>query len=264
MYLSNSPLVIAATVALMLGLSAEDVSARPRWCPRAADSLPPTTRPAAGELSAAEQTPANSVEPPVISESLPIAPATRPAAPGNAGRAGNAGSAGGPGGRRHGQRAGDANPANPPGRGPGAGAGAGMPQAMRLIHRLIDQRSQIHRRTEEVPGGMLTLTTSDNPDLAQVIRRHVRQMKDRFDAGQPIRMWDPLYAALFAQRHLIRLDVEDVPGGAAVRHTSSDPWVTALIRRHAGAVDEFLARGYERVHEATDLPARPAEALPRQ
>ena len=126
---------------------------------------------------------------------------------------------------------------------------------MRLIHGLLDQRGTIHRATEEVPGGMMTLTTSDSPEVTQLIRQHVRQMKERFDAGQPIRMWDPLYAELFARRDKIKLEIQDAPGGVTVRHTSEDPQTTQLIRRHAAAVSEFLDKGYDRVHQPTTLPA---------
>ena len=139
-------------------------------------------------------------------------------------------------------------------RGPGQGGGWGMSQAMRLIHGLLGQRGQIRRTTEEIPGGVMSLTVSDDPQVAQMIRQHVRQMQERLAAGQPIRLWDPLYAELFAQRQKIKLQVQDVPGGVTVRQTSEDPQVTRLIRQHAAAVGEFLAKGYDRVHQPTTLP----------
>jgi len=138
----------------------------------------------------------------------------------------------------------------------GMGGMGGMGGVMGLIHGLLDQRQQIRRAVEEIPGGMMTLTTSDDPKITAAIRQHVRQMKDRFANGQPIRMWDPLYAELFAQREKIKLDVQDVAGGVSVRHTSEDPKVASLIHQHATkAVNEFLAKGYDRVHQPTTLPA---------
>jgi hypothetical protein len=37
---------------------------------------------------------------------------------------------------------------------------------MAIIHQLFADRNQIHRTVEEIPGGMRSLTESDNPQVA--------------------------------------------------------------------------------------------------
>ena len=142
------------------------------------------------------------------------------------------------------------------GRGFGAGMQRGMPQAMAPIHALLDQHQLIQRDVKEIPGGVETTTTSTTPAVADLIRSHTRQMKQRLESGQPIRMWDPLFVELFRHPDQIKMVVTDIPGGVRVMETSNDPQVTLLIRQHANrGVSEFVADGYARVHEPTPLPA---------
>jgi hypothetical protein len=135
-----------------------------------------------------------------------------------------------------------------------------MPQAMRLIHSLLDNHLSIRRDVQEIPGGVLTTTTSDKAAVTQLLRTHVRQMKDRLEDGQPIRMWDPLFAELFKHHEQIHTQIEEIAGGVKVTQTSDDPKVTALIRQHAKrGVSEFAREGWDRVHQPTPLPeAAPA------
>lgn len=147
-----------------------------------------------------------------------------------------------------------------PGRGMGAGRGVamggGMPQFMRLIHDLLDNHLKIRRDVREIPGGVLTTTTSDDAKVTAMIRAHVRQMKERVEQGQPVRMWDPLFVELFRHYDKVRTQVEEIEGGVSVTQTSDDPDVTRLIRQHATrGVSEFVAEGWDRVHERTPLPA---------
>ena len=76
------------------------------------------------------------------------------------------------------------------GGGFGMGAGFGMPDILRDIHVLLTNHDSIQRQVTEVPGGVVTTTTSTDPDLTELLRRHVRQMQSRLESGRPIRMWD--------------------------------------------------------------------------
>lgn len=138
-----------------------------------------------------------------------------------------------------------------------------MPQVMGLIHDLLDDHLKIRRDVQEIPGGVLTTTTSDDANVTAMIRAHVRQMKDRVEQGQPVRMWDPLFVELFRNYDKVRTQVEDIDGGVKVTQTSDDPDVTRLIRQHATrGVSEFVAGGWDRVHEPTPLPAGYPAAQP--
>ena len=161
--------------------------------------------------------------------------------------------------RPFGPRLGRAMGAGPRGgRGFGGGMGmqVGMPQEMAPIHSLLDQHELIQREVKDIAGGVETTTTSATPAIAETIRSHTKQMKERLESGQPIRMWDPLFVELFRHHDQIKMAITDVPGGVRVVETSDDPQVTLLIRQHAKrGVSEFVARGYDRAHEASPLPS---------
>ena len=138
----------------------------------------------------------------------------------------------------------------------GARMGAGMPQVIADIHTLLSNHQKIRRDVQDIPGGVLATTTSEDATVAELLRTHVKAMKARLESGMPIRLWDPTYAELYQQREKIRLSIEEVPGGVKVTHTSDDPQVMLLIRQHARkGVSEFVADGWNRVHQPTPLPA---------
>ncbi|MBA3511143.1 hypothetical protein [Sphingomonas sp.] len=133
--------------------------------------------------------------------------------------------------------------------------GPGMMQDMRPIHGLLASHDKIQRRVEDIPNGVRTITTSKDPEVAEMIRTHVRQMKARYSRGQPIRNMDPVFRELFRNRHKASLDYEDIPGGIRVTHTSDDPQVVLLIRQHARRfVSEAAKEGMSRAMRPTPLP----------
>lgn len=133
--------------------------------------------------------------------------------------------------------------------------GPEMMRDMRPIHALLTNHEKVERRVEDIPNGVRTITTSDDPEVAELIRTHVRQMKSRYERDQPIRMMDPVFRELFRNRDKASLDYEDVPGGIRVTHTSDDPQVVLLIRQHArGFVSEAAEQGMSRAMRPTPLP----------
>lgn len=140
------------------------------------------------------------------------------------------------------------------GMGPG-GMGPGMDGDMTTIHSLLADHAAIERRVEDRTDGVETWTESDDPEVAEQIRQHVRDMYARLEEGRPMRRWDPLFDAIFARADAIEMTIEDTPRGVRVVETSDDPEVVALIRQHAHrAVSEFVERGMDRAHEPTPLP----------
>ena len=127
--------------------------------------------------------------------------------------------------------------------------------AHNTIHALLSNHEAIERRVEDLPNGVETWTTSEDEDVATLIRQHVRQMKARLESGRPMRRWDPLFAAIFEHADAIEMIIEDIPGGVRVVETSEAPEVVALIRQHAHrAVSEFVEGGMGRAHEPTPMP----------
>jgi len=142
------------------------------------------------------------------------------------------------------------DPADAAQRGPN-----GIAEARDVFHELLAKHDKIKRTVEDIPGGVRTVTTSDDPEIAGLIRLHVRQMAARYEAGMPVRKWDPLFVELLKHFDKITMTMEDVPGGLRVIETSDDPQVALLIRQHAHrGVSEFVERGFDRAHEASPLP----------
>ena len=135
------------------------------------------------------------------------------------------------------------------------GMGMQMMQDMQPIHNLLMNHEQIERQVENIPGGIRSVTTSEDPEVAELIRKHVWQMKERVEQGQPIRMMDPVFREIFQHHQKIHMQVEEVPGGVRVTETSEDPQVVKLIRQHAHrAVTEFVEQGMPRAMRPTPLP----------
>jgi hypothetical protein len=136
------------------------------------------------------------------------------------------------------------------------GMGPQMRGQMRVIHRLLVDHEQIRREVEEIAGGVRTTTVSPRPEIADMIRTHVRQMKARVEDGEPIRQMDPVFREIFEHYTKIDMEVEEISGGVRVTETSDDPQVVLLIRQHARrAVSEFVAEGMRRAMQPTPLPA---------
>lgn len=135
------------------------------------------------------------------------------------------------------------------------GMGPEMMDDMMTIHELLVQHRKINRRVEDLENGVKTWTTSDDPELVASIRKHVRQMKERMEKGNPIRQMDPLFRELFEHADKIELQIEDIDDGVIVTETSEDPQMVKLIRQHAHrAVNEFVAHGMPRAMQPTPLP----------
>lgn len=131
----------------------------------------------------------------------------------------------------------------------------GSMEEMSTIHSLLSNHEKIRRSVEDIPGGVRTTTTSDDPQVAALIREHVREMKDRIEKGRPIRQMDPLFREIFANHEHIHIDIADVLGGVRVTETADSPRVALLVRQHARrAVSEFVAEGMPRAMRPTPLP----------
>lgn len=140
---------------------------------------------------------------------------------------------------------------------PGTGGAMGADGHHDVIQTLVDGHAAITRRVVDRPDGIESWTESDDPEMAALIRTHVRQMEARLRAGQPVRRWDPLFAALFERHDAITMTMTDTERGIHVVETSADPEVVALIRQHAHrAVSEFVAGGRDRYPHPTPLPGQ--------
>jgi hypothetical protein len=134
------------------------------------------------------------------------------------------------------------------GRGPGHGRGGqwadpAFQQDREWFHFLLDNGSRIRRSITKRDDGVETVTESNDPNVASVIRKHVASMHERLKQGRPIRMRDPLFAALFANSAKITMQVKPTERGVRVIETSTEPHVARLIQAHAEVVSLFIANG---------------------
>ena len=150
------------------------------------------------------------------------------------------------------------------GRGPGMGMGRGMmgmgaagPDAatageMRDIHTLFAEHRGIRRSVTNLPNGIRTVTESDDPRLADVIRTHVAEMGQRVEDGRNPRL--PIQSAelnfLFEARDRIASTYETTEHGIIVVQTSDDAAVVAALQRHAAEVSDLAERGMVAAREA--------------
>jgi hypothetical protein len=143
------------------------------------------------------------------------------------------------------------------GRGPQRGRGddAAFRADRDVFHFLVSHRDEIERTVQRLANGVKTQTQSDNPEVAQQIKKHVTSMYDRVKRGRPIRMRDPLFAAVFRSADRIVLKVEETDNGVKVTETSEDPYVVRLVQAHADVVSLFLNNGFPEVRRNHAVPS---------
>jgi hypothetical protein len=129
------------------------------------------------------------------------------------------------------------------------------------IMALFAGHKSLRRVTERLPNGIRACTTSDDKNLALILRRHAADMKARFAKGRAIRSWDPLFAELFEQRDNIRVELVEREDGVCAELTCDDPALLPLIHAHDAALHRFIREGTARTEESIpDSPMRQALA----
>lgn len=142
------------------------------------------------------------------------------------------------------------------GMGPGGMHDPDHMKDMQIFHQLIEERAKITRKVKMIDEGVDTLTESDDPKVASLIRAHVVSMAARVEQARPIHMGDPLFRAIFANTDRIVMKQEKTPKGVRVIETSDDPYVAKLIQLHAEVVSAFLTNGFEEMHKNHEVPPR--------
>ncbi len=145
------------------------------------------------------------------------------------------------------------------GRGKGRGGRWNDPTFLKdrqTFHFLVLHRKSIRRTVKKLPKGVKTITESDVPKVAMKIQEHVTSMYQRVKKRDPIRMRDPLFAAIFRNSDKIKMKVTKTPKGVVVIETSEEPYVVQLIQTHAEVVSLFLKNGYPEVRRNHATPKK--------
>ena len=125
-------------------------------------------------------------------------------------------------------------------------------EQLRVIHTLFVDHDRIKRTVTNLPNGIRTVTESDDPQIAALLKTHVADMMKRVGAGDdpglPIES-DALHS-IFRDKDKIRTSVETTASGAVVVQTSDDPKVVAELQEHAAQVTDFAQEGMAAIHTA--------------
>ena len=103
-----------------------------------------------------------------------------------------------------------------------------------------------------LPDGIRTVTESDDPQVAEVIKKHVTEMGRRIeegrDPGLPIESL--ALHSLFRDKDKIKSAYEVTDKGIIVVQTSTDATVVKALQDHAAEVSDLARRGMVAGHEA--------------
>lgn len=129
-----------------------------------------------------------------------------------------------------------------------------------VFHELLRRHGDIRREVVELPNGIRAETWSEEPEIAGLIKGHVREMHRRLGEGFGLRFWDPPFPEIFAQADRVRLVIQETPRGVVIEETSDDPNVVKLIHAHGAVVTGFVEAGGAAASQPTPLPE---DYLPR-
>jgi hypothetical protein len=103
-----------------------------------------------------------------------------------------------------------------------------------------------------LPDGIRTVTESDDPQIARILKEHVASMGERVGAGNdpglPIK--SPALHAIFRNKDKIKTTVETIDKGIIVVQTSSDHETVAVLQQHASEVSDLVRGGMLAVQTA--------------
>jgi hypothetical protein len=123
---------------------------------------------------------------------------------------------------------------------------------LQVIHTMLVNHDRITRTVTNLPNGIRTVTESDDPELAGLIKKHVADMGQRVGAGDdpglPIES-DNLHA-IFRDKDKIQTSYETTPKGIVVVQTSDDAKTVAALQSHAGEVTDLVQGGMEALQTA--------------
>jgi hypothetical protein len=149
-----------------------------------------------------------------------------------------------------------------PGFGPGMrGMGHGMMMGMnhgsatmderREIHSLLFNHDRIKRSVTNLPDGIRTVTESDDPEIAETIKKHVAEMGQRVEEGRDpdLPIQSPALHSIFRYKDKIKSTYEVTDKGIIVVQTSTDARAVKALQDHAADVTDLVQRGMVAAHE---------------
>lgn len=137
------------------------------------------------------------------------------------------------------------------GMGLGMMGGSATLDERRDLHVLFFNHDRIKRTVTNLPDGIRTVTESDDPQLANTIKKHVAEMGQRVeegrDPGLPIE--SPALHSIFRDKDKIKTTYEVTEKGIIVVQTSTDATAVKALQDHAAEVTDLAERGMVAAHE---------------
>ena len=123
---------------------------------------------------------------------------------------------------------------------------------MSVIHQLVANHDRIKRSVTNLPNGIRTVTESDDPQLAQLIKDHTTTMIGRVGAGDDpgLPVESPALHGIFRDKDKVHTTIEPTAKGVAVVQTSTDPQVVSELQKHAAEVSDLVKGGMAALHTA--------------
>ncbi len=126
----------------------------------------------------------------------------------------------------------------------------GMPQANRdTIHALLAAHDQIKREVKVTDDGYTATTTSEDPNVAATLQRHVGQMDARMKKGLMVRRWDPAYVEFVNHYDDMDITIKKIANGVQVIGKGKTEDAKKVLRNHAGIITKLVAHGMEEAHK---------------
>jgi hypothetical protein len=134
----------------------------------------------------------------------------------------------------------------------GMGRDSATADDMGTIHDLAVHHDKIKRTVENLSDGIRTVTESDDPEIARLIKEHVAKMGERVRAGKMMRvpLESPAVHEIYRYKDKIRTTTEQTANGVIVVQTSADPKIAKLLQEHAVEVTSLVEGGMQAMHAA--------------
>jgi len=121
-------------------------------------------------------------------------------------------------------------------------------------HLLLERHAALQRRTERLPDGIRTWTTTQDPRLLLALQRHAQDMKSRFGHDRAIRSWDPLFQKLFEYRSQVQVTLRPLADGIYAELRSQNPEVVPYLYAHGDTLAAWVHGGLGAAREPSPLP----------
>jgi hypothetical protein len=122
---------------------------------------------------------------------------------------------------------------------------------MSVVHELMTNHDKLRRTVTNLPNGIRTLTESDDPVMAQQIKKHVAATGEFVTKGVDpnLPMSSPALHGVLRNGTKVTRQTELTAKGVLVTETSTDSATVALLQAHAAEVTDLVNRGMAAMRE---------------